>query len=71
MLKIVSKLSRLQHGYMCTYWGHVTWSFLLNNKGSNHSDVTTRFVALNSSHEFDQNREKLIKMFWLDDTLKI
>ena len=34
----------LQHGYMCTSWGHVTWLFLLGNTSSNRCDVTVRFV---------------------------
>ena len=27
MLKFVPKLPWLQHGYMSTSWGHVTWLF--------------------------------------------
>ena len=50
----------LQHGYMCTSWGHVTWLFLLGNRCSNHCDVTVRFVTLNSNCTLNQNRQQNI-----------
>ena len=48
----------LQHGYICTYWGHVTWLFLLGNTCSNHCDVTIRSVTLNSNCTLNQNRQQ-------------
>ena len=81
-----SKLSKtvpwLQHGYMCTSWGQVTWLFLLDNTRSNHCDVTVRFVTLNSNCTLNKNRQqnihycswetdKLIKMLWKEDILKM
>ena len=48
----------LQHGYMCTSWGHVTWLFLLGNTCSTHCDVTVRYVTLNSNCTLNQNRQK-------------
>ena len=48
----------LQHGYMYTSWGHVTWLFLLGNTCSNHCDVTVRFVTLNSYCALSQNRQQ-------------
>ena len=83
MFKIIPKLSWLQHGYMRTSWGQVTWLFLLGNTCSNNCDVTVRFATLNSCHTLSQNRQqnihyyswetdkKSIKMFSLDDILKI
>ena len=50
----------LQHGYMCTSWGHVTWLFLLGNTCSDHCDVTIRFVTLNSNCTLHQNRQQNI-----------
>ena len=54
-----SKLSQtvpwLQHGYMCTSWGQVTWLFLLGHTCSNHCDVTVRFVTLNANNALNQN----------------
>ena len=73
MFKIVPKL---QHGYMRTSWGQVTWLFLSDNTCNNHCDVTVRFVTLNSSHtlpkegnennylwETDQNQLQYFKLF--------
>ena len=48
----------LQHGYMCTSRGHVTWLFILGNMCSNHCDVTVRFVTLNSNCTPNQNRQQ-------------
>ena len=48
----------IQHGYMCTSWGHVTWLLLLGNTCSNHCDVTVRFVTLNSNCTLNQNRQQ-------------
>ena len=50
----------LQHGYMCTSWGHVTLLFLSGNTCSNHCDVTVRFVTLNSNCTLNQNRQQNI-----------
>ena len=50
----------LQHGYMCTSWGHVTWLFLLGNTCSNHFDVTVKFVTLNSNCTLNQNSQQNI-----------
>ena len=60
MLKFVPKLPWLQHGYMCTSWGHVTWLFLVGNRRSNHCDVTVRIVTLNSNCTLHQNGQKNI-----------
>ena len=57
MRKIVPKLSWLQHGYICTSWGHVTWLFLLGNTCSNHCNVTLWFVTLNSNRKCNRNSE--------------
>ena len=48
----------LQHDYMFTSWGHVTWWFLLGNTCSNPCDVTVRFVTLNSNCTLNQNRQQ-------------
>ena len=48
----------LQHCYMFTSWGHVTWLFLLGNTCSNHCGVTLRFVTLNSNCTLNQNRQQ-------------
>ena len=75
--KLSQTVPWLQHGYMCTSWGHVTWLFFLGNTCSNHCDVTVRFVTINVNqtlHHYRQqnicffleNRSKLIKMFQID-----
>ena len=56
--KLSQKCPWLQHGYMCTSWGHVTWLFLLGNMCSNHCDVTVRFVTLNSNCTLNQSRQQ-------------
>ena len=68
MLKIVPKLPWLQHGYMCTCWGHVTWLFRLDNRCSNHCDVTVRFVTLNSNCTLNQNmQQNIYHHYWETD----
>ena len=61
---VVSLMSQncpwLQHGYMCTFWGHVTRLFLLGNAWSNHCHVTVRFVTLNFNCTLNQNRQQNI-----------
>ena len=61
ILQFVPKLPWLQHGYMCTSWGHVTWLFLLGNRCSNHCDVTVRIVTLNSNCTLNQNGQQNIE----------
>ena len=49
----------LQHGYMCTSWGLVTWLFFLGNTCCNHCDVTVRFVTLNANCTLNQSRQQI------------
>ena len=58
--KVSQNCPWLQHGYMCTSWGHVTWLFLLGNRCSNHCDVTERYVTRNSNCTLNQNRQQNI-----------
>ena len=48
----------VQHGYICTSRGHVTWLFLICYTCSNHCDVTARFVSLNSNCTLNQNTQQ-------------
>ena len=58
--KVSQNCPWLQHGYMCTSWGHVTWLFLLGNRCSNHCDVTVRYVTRNSNCTLNQTRQQNI-----------